>query len=822
MVKSALYKNRALAALVAAFLILGGIYAAVTPLFEAGDEIWHYPFVQYLASGHGLPVQDAARKDLWAQEGGQPPLYYLLSAAATFWIDTRDLPDRLWRNPYAKIGIPLAFGNKNLIVHTSAEDLPWSDTTLAVHLIRFLSLLLGAFTVVLTYLLAKEICPTSLPLRKGGNGEAVPLSHSGEEVTGAPTLPKGVQKRSASPLTKGEQGGFALFAAALVAFNPMFLFISASVNNDSLAVVLASLGLLLIEQLVTRRMDKRRTLILGIVCGLGALTKVSVLALLPLALLVAGWQAWQTTEKAGKWRRLSQATSAFLVPCLLIAVPCVVIAGWWYARNYLLYGDLLGFNLWLKIAGGRPTPVTLLGLVNEFQGFRISFWGNFGGVNLIAPGWVYTALDLITLSALLGLLAAAWMRRLLATLWIPGLWLGVVFASLVRWTLLTYASQGRLIFPAISAVGVLMALGLSSLWSVGLQGRGFRGWDLTSFEPFNLVATLFLLAFAIATPFIIIAPAYALPVKLPADAPAPHPVHITYAADDSRPELVGYEIDRSVRGGEELPLSLYWRTAKGVDLDLYVYIHLYDASGDPVGQWDALPGNGLYPTRLWQPNEMIVDRYMVPISTAAFGPQVGRVEVGLTRVGSTVPLPAHDPSGETIVPTIARFKIAAPATNTPPRPTLFKFGDQFEAVNIHFSGARGGRVFEIDPSHVTATSLFGGDVMRVALTLRAATMPDGDYTVFVHLLDSQGNIVVQRDGPPGGDGYPTSFWDAGEEVDRQFDLPIRDDIAAGDYQVEVGVYRSGGGARLPASGNAIGNLHAVGDHLLLTPLPIRK
>ena len=146
-----LESERAIYFLVALFVILGAFYSIATPLFEAGDELWHYPYVQWLARGNGLPVQDPAQKQLWEQEGGQPPLYYAANAALTFWIDTGDLPARLWRNPYAKIGVPLAFGNKNMIVHTDAENFPWQGTTLAVHLIRFISVLFSAGTVFLTY-----------------------------------------------------------------------------------------------------------------------------------------------------------------------------------------------------------------------------------------------------------------------------------------------------------------------------------------------------------------------------------------------------------------------------------------------------------------------------------------------------------------------------------------------------------------------------------------------------------------------------------------------------------------------------------------------
>ncbi len=105
---------KGLAGIILLFLLLGVVYAAATPPFEASDEIWHYPVVKHIADGNGLPVQNPSEESAWQQEGSQPPLYYLLMAGLTFWVDTDDLSERLWYNPHARIGIPLAHGNKNM------------------------------------------------------------------------------------------------------------------------------------------------------------------------------------------------------------------------------------------------------------------------------------------------------------------------------------------------------------------------------------------------------------------------------------------------------------------------------------------------------------------------------------------------------------------------------------------------------------------------------------------------------------------------------------------------------------------------------------
>ena len=95
-------EKRWLALILILFAGLGITYAVVTPIFEASDELWHYPMVRHLADGNSLPVQvfDPLQAGPWKQEASQPPLYYYLGAALTFWIDTADMEEVRWLNPH--------------------------------------------------------------------------------------------------------------------------------------------------------------------------------------------------------------------------------------------------------------------------------------------------------------------------------------------------------------------------------------------------------------------------------------------------------------------------------------------------------------------------------------------------------------------------------------------------------------------------------------------------------------------------------------------------------------------------------------------------
>ncbi len=803
--KNFLASERAIYFLVALFVLLGALYSVTTPIFEAGDELWHYPHVQWIARGNGLPVQDPTREQLWEQEGGQPPLYYALSAALTFWIDTSDLQARLWRNPYAKIGVPLAFGNKNMVAHTRAENFPWQGTTLAVHLIRLLSVLFSAGTVFLTHKIARDLTADT------SSRTTRTLNRMRDDVSPNPSPSQGEGRR-------GEV--LSLVAASFVAFNPMFLFISAAVNNDSLAALLATAAIFLCIRLVTRGVTNVRVFVLGIVVGLAILTKVSNLALGIVAMSALVFCVWRTK----KYFDVLRFTFLFLLPIVLLDV-------WWFARNFVLYGDALAFNVWMEIAGGRA-PQTLLGLLNEFQGFRISFWGNFGGVNIIAPEWVYTTLDIFSLLAVIGLLIGLFPRAgdhkgspLPKLLWIPALHVVVVFIALIRWTLLTYASQGRLMFPAIAAVAVLLTFGLSRLADLLANAMPSFVVRRSSFVKFSLPILLaaFLLLFALAAPFLLIAPAYTQPARVAAEASVPNPVHIKYDAGDAQPELVGFETARFVPVRSELPLKLFWRTDKTIAKDLALYIHVYDARGELIGQWDAFPGNGLFPTRLWQPNEIFVDEYRVPLRGDVASQQIARVEVGLVRVGQSRPLVARDPQGNVITPSIAEFGIFD-ANKISSAPARFVFGDELDLVDVRFIFERGVTSGPIAPVNASGlvSPLAPNDVIRADYTLRARHDNLKNYTVFAQWVDAQGIVVAQYDSPPRQNAYPTSYWRAGESVSDSFTFTIPSNAAPGMYSLLFGIYGSDDKLRLPVRGETFEHIRANGDHLILAPVELAR
>jgi 4-amino-4-deoxy-L-arabinose transferase-like glycosyltransferase len=260
--------------IVALYLVLAFVYATVTPIFETPDEPAHFEYARFVALNRSLPVEARPGYPDHIQTGGHPPLYYFLGALVIGGIDLSSY-EGLERNPYFAYG-PLSLG-ANLFRHTDAEAFPYTGTPLAVHLLRGMSILMGAGTLVLTYKLAGELFPSDRLVAVG--------------------------------------------AAAFVAFLPQFIFISASVNSDNLVNVLSAAALVQIVRAAQGKFHRKRdAILLGVTLGLAVLAKVSALVLLPIAMFAI------VAPNRRPWRNA-------ILPVVLMLAPFLLVVGWWFARN---------------------------------------------------------------------------------------------------------------------------------------------------------------------------------------------------------------------------------------------------------------------------------------------------------------------------------------------------------------------------------------------------------------------------------------------------------------------------------------------------------
>ena len=380
------------------FLLLSVFYQRATPPLEASDEASHVDMVMYLHAHGRLP--DLTRGEpiqFISQEFGQAPLYYALAAIWVRGADFSDAADCMVQQPRSPIGRADIPGYKNMWVPRATAVTSTQGTLRAVARIRILSMLLGLGTVLVVRTLARELAPDFRPA--------------------------------------------GLLAGAWVAFNPMFLFISNSVNNDNLLSLLSAAALLGLVRMDRMPLTLARAALVGAAIGLAILAKSSALFLGPLAL-------------AAVLSRRDETWGVRLRAAFLLVLVAVAISGWWFVRNKILYGEWMAVRLMTTLLPCARPHIDPWALIREWDGFLKSYWGVFGAFNVIFPDCAYDTFFALTAIALGMLVAALWKSRERAA-WILSGAAGLNLLAVGYWTSLLTGSQGRYLFPTIGAHAAL-------------------------------------------------------------------------------------------------------------------------------------------------------------------------------------------------------------------------------------------------------------------------------------------------------------------------------------------------------------------------------
>jgi hypothetical protein len=270
--------------------------------------------------------------------------------------------------------------------------------------------------------------------------------------------------------------------------------------------------------------------------------------------------------------------------------------------------------------------------------------------------------------------------------------------------------------------------------------------------------------------------------------------HVLKANFGGQITVLGYDLPQQiVESGESFPLTLYLRAERPIGQSLVIFNHLLDAQARQRGGADRIPKE-YFTTLLWTPGEIVSDFYQVPVE-AGSPPGVYWLDLGFypdKNPQFSLPLLVDDqPSGRNSI-LIGPLKVGGPPagvttkTATPQRPLDHLFGDQIALLGFDLERETG------QPTDST------GQGISLTLFWQAETRPQAAYTVFIHLLDSEEQVVAQADGPPAGGTYPTQLWEAGEIIVDERLLP---DLSPGHYTLRLGLYQPDSGERLPVAGS---------------------
>ena len=575
-------------AILAAHLVLGILYSVAVPMWEASDETGHFAFVKYLASERRFPPpgQDLTQ---WFDESHQPPLYYILAAVATSWIDTTGgLEPEI--NPHAFTG--KGMGGVNIAIHSDREAFPYRGTALAMHVARLVSVLISTAAVAVTYLIGRLLFPQD---------EAI-----------------------------------AVGAMALNAFWPQFLFLGSVVTNDILVVLVSSLVILFLLRIAYKPGRLTDFLGLGLCLVGGVATKMSAWVIVPFALGVLILIGIRSVPARTRW---------WFLP--LIWFCCS--GGWWFLRGTSLpedwligmrYGSLVRHAFtFIQHPLRQATRWHWDILADALRYCSRTIWASFGWDNIGVEERVYQVLIVICLASAPGLIVFMGRRYKQSRRFGVAI---LLFAVLSLFAVPVYKNlldsnaflYGRIVASTIPIFSLLLALGLARLVPQRYRRNLSRA----------LAGGMF--ALGLLMPFRYIIPAYARPPILSNDdlQDIEHPLETNF---DDKVELLAYDIDpEGAKVGEAVVVTLYWRALSKMEENYTVGVHLVGPDYESYGGQDSYPARGNYATSLWKEGDIIQDTYWLYIPHDFPAPSAGSVEVTVYLHATGQRLPTVNPQGE--------------------------------------------------------------------------------------------------------------------------------------------------------------------------------
>jgi hypothetical protein len=415
----------AAAFLLSVYVGLALAYRDAVPLFEAPDEPSHIHYAAFVYEEGRLPRHDPLEVP---GEGMQAPLVYVIAAPllGNSGLDIKVAERALERAMFPFYSVPQAPGGSSALAAAprGARVFATDGSLEPLRVLRSTSLAFGLLTVILTF---------------------------------------------AAVWRLSRDARIALLAGALVAFNPQFLFTSAYFSNDPAAAAIGAAALWVVVRAIedAQRESMRRHYIVGaIVAALGALTKTSTLP--GLAAAAVTLVAIDRRPRREVW----------IDTALAVALAVLLVGPYQlWAAEYR--GGPLGIKAFTASTSVMVRAEDYGGLVPFFKDIfwdctLESYWARFGWFNLMVPKATYLAFFALTFTGVLGWIAGRSREPwdALRSRAVRGYLFGAAaatFAAHVALNVITVSPQGRNLFPAVSQISFLLALGIYRL--VGSERR---------------------------------------------------------------------------------------------------------------------------------------------------------------------------------------------------------------------------------------------------------------------------------------------------------------------------------------------------------------
>lgn len=696
------------------------------PIGNGRDEVDHLQLIQFYSTHHRFPTlpDDLAAT---SEQGHQPPLYYLALGRLLGWgLPSPESPTRYEPNPFLIMAnfdplIP-PYNRVLWIHHWTGKAAPYIATVKLLRVVSALINLMGLAFVWRTVYVLFERGPA----------------------------------RWIAPLT-----------LAFLMLTPSYWRLAIIVSNTQLVFLWGAVITYLLGRALRDGLAWKRSAEIGVCLGLALLSKVYTFPLVIMVLVTY---------------LLSDGVKNALRHLALVGGLTLIIAGWWYWRNYRLYGDFTASAIVEEILGSRRTaPATAGDVVTWLTRWSAQQW--LETETILNTESSFTAASVIG-SLLMGSGLAALARgRLRGALVKGGGWLlasafgaALGFALIGAWRSLHAEYMPPLLLSGLPVISILFACG-------GLAWLPEKYWGRAAASSVLLIIAAS--ALFQVTAFLPLFPPLER-VAAGANLEVDHRLRIDF---ENGARLVGYELkDAVVQPGERSAVKLCWEATEAMDTrTLYAFtVKLILPDLPNAAAIDGYPLSGRYPTTAWQPNTTFCEWIPLLVSRKAVTPRAYQLLVGMYVLhGGNVHYRTPD-GGRSDFLVLDRVTVLAPMRKKLPTPAVTV--DDWGGLVDYDYGLEDGE-------------------FRLRLDWLARGATPASYHYYLHALNAAGEIVAQVDAPPLNGDFPTDYWRTG----ARFSETLRLTLPPETVRLKFGVYDPLTGVR----GQWAADGQPVGDGLML-------
>ena len=261
---------------------------------------------------------------------------------------------------------------------------------------------------------------------------------------------------------------------------------------------------------------------------------------------------------------------------------------------------------------------------------------------------------------------------------------------------------------------------------------------------------------------------------------AVHPVNVTL---ENGAKLVGYQQwPQAINPGEAVHLALHWQ--KPITRAFITVAWLPGPLGDTnEALRDMLTPRAIPPN--WIQEEQIITEQIVLTTTEKINIGGYQINLSFREQNSFEKMPLYRDGDENPLDRIQLGYVAVPWQQQIPASA--------QRANITF--ANNIQLVAVDQPPSAASR---NDQLAFTLYWQTKQQPEANYTVFLQLLNEQGELIASGDGLPMGGQYATRAWLPNHTIPDTHFIMIPEGIPSGSYRVKTGLYLAETGERLPA------------------------